>query len=360
MLRHVLGLTTMLAVTASWGGEGPQVSRPCLLVEPQVVELPEAHQLTEVAAEVEVSNTCGFALPVQVVPLREDGSGTVGMTVLAPGERTTAVLRQPVGLKLGAASFRFGITSADPARPSAKVTLSTFVQSAYDPEAQRLDFGTVDRSLGASRTAVVASREVPALAITGAEALPPFMTLHVGVSDLGQPQSVPVTLTIDRGAPEGLHRGVVVLRTNVPSQPRAPLIVVANVFGDIVPARHPVDFGIVERGRPAVAEVELRSRSGRPVRIAAASAPEGDVETELRQCETGEPSCLLLVCRTTPQIDRAIHALVELHVEGVDDPVPITLVGVVVDDLARVRSLGVIDGATELHLEGAESAGSRP
>ncbi|HET9768294.1 MAG TPA: hypothetical protein VFS60_15680, partial [Thermoanaerobaculia bacterium] len=202
------------------------------------------------------------------------GEARASKTRLLPGERLEVAVRQPIGDKLGLTTFRFKVKTDDPATPEIRLSLSGFVQSAYEPETLRVDLGTVDRSRGAAGEVTVATREAASLALVKTDEAPSWLRVAAGES--GDPAALRLAVTAAPGAPLGLQEVRVLLRTDLASQPQLQLRVVAAVFGDFVPSPPHLDLGLARLGSSVGGDVEIRSRSGQRVSITGvAGAPAG-------------------------------------------------------------------------------------
>lgn len=265
-----------------------------------------------------------------------DGTGKISIEPLhlPPGGVARIAVEQPLADRLGEVAYRYALLTDEPGAPRYRFSLAGFVQSAYDPERSRFEFGTLDRASGGRVEIELASREVDRLNILGVEAAPPYLQLSWSDASADGENPARLAATLAPGAPQGLLAGSVRLRTNVPSQPLVAVQYVAQVFGDVVPSRNPVPLGAIRIGESAVAVVRFESRSGRLFALAPA-APEGaksPLELAFRDCAGAAPSaaCRELEVRFTPLVPGPISGIIELSVAGDSAPLPLIYTGLAI------------------------------
>ena len=294
----------------------------------------DRYQFETVGRTFELSKS-GTA-PVRITQaIALDGTGRISVDpmLLPPGGGARIEVQQPLGDRLGEVAFRYALLTDEPGADRYRFSLSGFVQSAFDPERPRFEFGNLDRARGGRAEIGLASREVDRLRILSVEEAPPF--LQLSWSEPGGPEGqVDLVATLAPGAPQGLLAGSVRLRTNVPSQPLVAVQYVAQVFGDVVPSRNPVPLGAIRIGESAVAVVHFESRSGRLFSLAPA-APEGaksPLELAFRDCAGAAPSaaCRELEVRFTPLVPGPISGIIELRVAGDSAPLPLIYTGLAI------------------------------
>jgi hypothetical protein len=272
-----------------------------------------------------------------------DGTGRISFhpEILTPGAIGRAEVVQPLADRLGEVAFRYALLTDDPGSPRYRFTLSGFVQSAFDPERPRLEFGTLDRTQGGRAEVAVASREVERLEILGVEESPPFLKISWDPLRPGEP-SIRVVATLTPGAPQGLLTGRVVLRTNVSHQPTLALQYTAQVFGDVVPEANPVQFGAIRVGESITRTVRLRSRTGRPFE-AAAAGPDSSWAATVRSCDgaPGPSTCQELELRLTALAPGPLVATIEIEIAGESVRLPLICNGLVVQPGTNIRQVEI-------------------
>jgi hypothetical protein len=283
--------------------------------------------------------------------------------VVPPGGRGEVWVEQPVGDRLGEVTFRFGLKTNDPALPEPKLTLTGFVQSAYDPEVGRIELGQIDRGQGATARFELVTREADRLGNVTMVEGPRWVRLTArGERDSGQ--GVELEVAIEPNAPLGFHVERLLLRTDVPQQPDYVLELRTSISGDVVASEAPIDLGVLRHHQPFVKEITLRSRSGLPVAIAAVDS--GFLEVAESACPgPSDPACRRLSLTGTPQDLGSLVGVLQVHLVGDPEPLPLRYAGVVAPRDTVVRDLGLLAEGTVVHSDGriergGGQAASRP
>jgi hypothetical protein len=284
----------------------------------------------------------GPVLIEQALAVRGEGVLTVDPALVPAGGLTRVALRQPLAESLGETGFRYALITDEPGVSRYRFSISGFVQSAFDPERPALDFGRIDRSRGATVRTELFSREVARLELgEAAGELPSELSLafeRAGIAGEG----LVLVGTLAPGAPLGIASGSFELRTNVPKQPRLVVSYRAEVFGDVVPSKHPVDFGLVYTGQETVKELELRSRSGTAFRVEGIDDDVGLLGIEFAPCSGNEPdSCYAVRLRTVVPEPRPFGGILKLRLEGDPEPIPLSYGGFVVPEGVEIRKINM-------------------
>ncbi len=258
-----------------------------LVVEQPTARFGEAYVGTELVHTFVVRND--GSRPVRILEVQPQPPGATLPGPIAPGARADVVVRQPTQDRLGMASFRFTL-KADDGLPDRRLSLSGFLQSAYDPDRAVLmgevaPSGSAELSLG--------SREVDRLDVAEVTGAPPF--LAVDTSTRAPDGTVRVRVTVAADAPLGVHAGTFQLRTNVPHQPTVGVAYQLRVFEDVAPGDLPVDLGLLPEGEPFEKQTLLRSRSGRAFEVKAVEGAAPGLTVEALPCAPPSPSCRALV-----------------------------------------------------------------
>jgi len=341
-----LSLLVALLASAAAPASG-QVAEPAeggsLLFSQPHAAFADAYQFDVVRQAFPFTNTGTEAVTiVQTFSVAPDGGLEVRPEQVPPGGTGEVWISQPLGDRLGKAAFRYAIVTDEGEGRRYRMTLSGFVQSAYDPERILADFGRVTRDQGAEVPVGLFSREVARLEFDGAEGLPEFLEI-AGTERAGETdEGVTLRLRLLPNSPQGHVAGAFRLRTNVKRQAVLMLHFQGLVLGDVRPSANPVEFGIVETGMRSSRVVELRSQSGRPFRVERVDDPSGRFTISVLPCG-GEPSdrgCSRLELATTPAEKSRIAG--ELQVWIASDPQPIRLrySGVAVPPGTRVKRIG--------------------
>jgi hypothetical protein len=289
MRRPALVALALLGATAAPGQPTP-TPVPGLVVEEPSARFGEAY--------------AGASL-VHAFTLRNDGPRPVRVLEVAPaaadalpgpippGGRASVTVRQTAEGRLGVATYRF-LLKADDGQPERRLSLFGFVQSAYDPDQPVLEG---DLAPGGVARVVVGSREVDALEVLGIDDAPPFLAMDA--TERGPDGEVTLKATVAATAPLGVHTGTLHVRTNVPHQPRLPVIYRLNVFEDVAPEKAPVDLGILRRGQPFEKRAVLKSRAGRAFEVKSVTGAPAAFTVESAPCAEPAPSCRALVFKGT-------------------------------------------------------------
>jgi hypothetical protein len=294
---------------------------------PSVLELTEtAASFGDVHAGAVVTHRFPFRnrgrRPVRITGVRAAstrGEVEVHPEVVPPGGEGYVEVRQPIGGRLGLATFRFAV-KADDGAGERRITLGGFVQSAYDPDQPLVDFGTV--APGSVAPLDLFSREVDRLEVRDVVDAPPFLSVEAGGRAGLAREGVALRLRLALDVPLGDHAGAVRVRTNVEHQPEVTVAWRASVFEDVAPSESPVDLGVVREGRPFTKAVRLERRSGAPLEVERVDAGNG-VTVEVEPCP--EPSA---ACRA-------------LRLRGVGPPAGATLAGALSVTLKDARPMSL-------------------
>lgn len=314
----------------------PGVAPPGLVIEQPHVTFPDDYQGALLQHRFEFRNASAKPVLVQS-GLAISGTGTVRFepALVAPGARGAAYVTQPLQ-GLGRASFRFALITDEPGVARYRMSLSGFIQSAYDPEVARLDFGQLERGQTGQATLELFSREVDALRVLRISGAPAYLDVRAdaraGLADEG----VRVHATLRPGAPLGVTSGTLRLETNVGAQPFYELAYTLRIFGDVQPSEQPIAFGLLRAGQEASGEVLLRSRSGVAVSVLSAQDPSGVVEAHSQPCGSG---CARLVLTAYTETTGSLEGTLDVRLAGSDEPLPLRYVGWVVAPQTEVRTL---------------------
>ncbi len=287
--------------------------------------------------------------PVSILAVRPRSEGGTGEAVprqVPPGGKGEIRVRQPVGDRLGLSAFRIAIDTDDPGAPLLRLGLSGFVESAYEPQAPRLDFGTLFTEAGGERSIELASREVERLEVRSIAGAPGFLDVRVAGRSGEVGEGVRIVARVATGAPIGIHNGTLVVSTNVPNQPEVAVPWSATVYGDVVPDRNPVSFDLVRLGQSYEASVVLRSRSGKPVAVDGIADPDGRVAGTVGPCpgpDAGD-SCRQLRLSGLVLATGAFGGTLAVRIRGQEAPLPIRYAGLAISSTAKVKTLGFTQG----------------
>ena len=328
----LVAVVVRLLPPAALGGDVPaDTSGSLAFVEPHASFAP-LHQGETLTHSFAFKNEGRRAVKIlSGIALTSSGAVAFEPAVVAPGAQGVVTVSQPIGAELGVTGFRFAVVT-DEGRY--RMNLSGFVESAFEPETPRLDFGTIDRERGSSLEIEVASREVPRLDTSDIEA-PPFLEVKVGAAADGA--GIRLRAGLLSGCPVGLNRGTIRVRTNVPTQPWLVVSYAYAAWGDVVPAEHPVSFGLVRMGEEARKEVELASRAGKSFEVAEATDPDGIVGVEITA--DGKGGLARLVATVHPRALGPLDGTLLVWLGGEAEPLPISYRAIVMAPETSVREI---------------------
>lgn len=334
----VLALAACAAV--AWADEPPAA----LAFAQATVDAGDVYQFAVLEQRFDFTNTSERDVRITGIQAGDPAAEVEPQTGLfAPGQDGSLRIRQPLGPRLGEATFRFTVLTDDPLRPGQELVLSAFVQSAYDDELPFLDFGDVDRSLGKTLPFEVATREADSVDLVEVVSAPDFVRVtpgrRVGVGG----ESLELAVTVDPGARPGLQVGVLHLRTSVAHHPDYLIRFRAGIFGDVVPGETPLQLGMVRVGEAFSAELQLSSRTGRPFRVGPLKDSRGWLQASASPCGggAGPSDCWIVTARQTAVRPGQLAGVLEAQVDG--EVLPLAYTGLAIDRDAAVRDLGQLD-----------------
>lgn len=350
-IAAILGLLTVESISG-WIDNSTGAAfaaSPALVFEAPRAEFGERYQGSIVEHEFPFENRGSASINIQAVIPRSDGAtGEAIPTRVAPGARGFVKVRIPLGDRLGETNFRIAVDSDDPAAPRVRLGLSGFVQSAYQPADFQIDFGVVEQTRGRGSSFEVGSREIERLEVHGFESSVPWLSAEVQARSGEVGEQVRLLARVAEGAPLGLNRGRLVVRTNVPHQPTVSLPFVAQIYGDIVPDRNPISLGLARLGEEMHGEVRLTHREGLAFDFARAEAPAG-IEVVPTSCPGEEtvPSCLLLRVIARPTVPGTLEGEFKVSFRGATSVLPLRFSGVIAGPNTEIRKIDLTQLAND-------------
>jgi len=268
---------------------------------------------------------------------------TVTPETLSPGQSGEFLVRQDLGMRLGKVAYRYVVRTDESGGRRHRVSLSGFVQSAYDPELLSVEFGEVDGLTGGSAEAVIASREVDRLEFLGVVDAPPYLQVTVPDRAGASGEGLLVLFSLDPAAPPGYLAGKVRLRTNVPHQPYAIAVFYAMVVGRVAPSENPVDLGVIDVGSTLHKEVLLLSRDGEPFEVDRVEDSAEILDVSVVACDGdgsgAGPPCRRLDISLDATVRKPLSGQLKVWLVGADDPITLSYRGIVVTPGTEIREL---------------------
>ncbi len=350
-------LAAVVLTTAGAFASGAEEAPLALVFDTPHAEFGERYQHQTVVHRFAVENPAAHAVRI-VSLLPRSGDGWVeGVPVeLPPGGRAELVVHQPMAERLGKTAIRIGAYTDErdgfdvsPGTAHYKLSISGFVQSAYDPEALQVGLGWVDQTVGSRASFELASREVPALTLIGVRDAPDGITVR-DIGAVGLPgEGRKFELTLAPGAALGFHEGLLHLETNVTNQPLMALRYWANVFADVVPDRNPIKLSGGRAFETVTEVVELRSRSGKTVQVFSFEDTAGAFELMSDEpCVADQNSCRRLTLRAQPTASGPIEGTLQIRLSDEEPPLPLLYRGWVLDANAVIRQIDATEGTKEV------------
>ena len=289
-LAMAMGAVWAAAVFAQPPTTPAQVPSPApgLVVEEPTARFGEAYAGAEIVHVFALRND--GARPVRVLEVLPNTPPTRVDPLpgpIPPGGRAEVTVRQGTLGQLGVYVHRF-LLKTDDGLPDRRLSLSGFLQSAYDPD-QPILHG--DAAPGAVLQLAVGSREVERLDVLKVEDAPAF--LRVDTTGRNADGAVLLRAALAPDAPLGLHTGTLVLRTSLAHQPAITVPYRLVVFEDVAPEHAPVELGTLREGQPFEKKTRLRSRSGKPFEVTGVEGTDG-VTGSAGPCPEPAPSCRVL------------------------------------------------------------------
>lgn len=323
----------------------PGSAPPALVFEQPHASFPDGYQGAVVRQNFAFRNT--GTKPVRIEQgLAISGSGTVQFepALVPPGGTGVARVAQPLQ-GLGRASFRFALITDEPGVARYRLSLSGFIESAYEPEQARLDFGQLERDQGGQATLELFSRNVEALRVLRVAGAPSYLAVQTDARTGLASEGVLVRASVRAGAPLGVTSGVLRLETNVGVQPVYELAYTLRVFGDVLPSEQPVALGLLRAGQEGAGQVVLRSRSGSAVSVLSATDPSGVVEAEIQSCGN---DCARLVLTAYTESTGSLEGTLNVRLAGSSEVLPLRYVGWVITPQTEVRALDLSQPTLDL------------
>jgi len=315
---------------------------PRLAFEQPIADLGEAYQFGAIDHVFQVVNR--GERPVRILaaqPVSTAATVRFEPAVLPPGGEGRVSVHQPVGDKLGVATFRIKVTTDDPGGPEQKLALKVFVQSAYDPETALLAFGEVSRHDGARRDFTIGTREAPALRFLGALDAPDWIAVEsLGATAEG---ALKVRVSLKPSAPLGSRQVAFRIRTDLPCQNDFRVELSVAIFEDVVASPAHLDLGLVRIGQEVHPAVRLVRRAGPPLEIERIEGALPGMTPEAGPC-TGTAagagdSCREISVRYSPKELGNQTGVLLVHLAGRSEPIPISYAVLAVAENAQVRDV---------------------
>lgn len=272
---------------------------------------------------------------------------------VAPGAAGEVLVRQPVAERLGRVAFRFALVTDEPGVSRYRLGVTSFVESAYDPELPLLDFGVVDKGATRSAEAEVFSREVASLQVLAVADVPAFLRVEASARTGLAGEGVRLRATLDgAAAPLGVTRGSLRLRTNVEAQPDCLVGYSLNVVGDVMTSVDVLGLGLVRQGETAAAELTLVSRSGRPLEVTAVEDLDRLVTARALPCAADKagPGCRRIRVEHAGGAKGPFSGRLLIRLAGQAEPLRVRYSGIVIGPDTRIKEMDLAQEPAESEL----------
>ncbi len=248
-----------------------------------------------------------------------------------PGERGEIVVRvNPRGRDPRLSQF-VTLTTDDPERPTVRLDIRAEVRTVVIVSPRAAGFGTVEKDQVAEATIHVAGRTEDFRIIEAVADNPDLIRVEVGETHLhefeGEPEPLRRTelkIRLLKGAPVGLVRQFITVRTNDPRRERLRVDAIATVVGDLEVLPDRLMLGSVIIGESIEREIVIRSRSGTPftIRDVRNATPDPDAciltVTPVANPDGAPPNAYTLTLKITmPEHGRAVrgHLTIQTNVD---------------------------------------------
>jgi hypothetical protein len=337
----------VLAALASLAVAGgvPAADGGALRIDP--VETPvELYQFGIVTGQFTVHND-GEA-PVRIVsvkPRRGRGDGSAEPEVVPPGGSAVVSVRRAVEYHLGLIRYGFVIATDETDRPTYIARLPTFVQSAYQPETQSVDFGPVTAGTRPEVEFEVTSTDVEALRVVELKSAPDWLDVEWDPAlDADDPQRVRLRARLKDAAPRGTLFGYIHLRTDFAAQPDLVVAVEGTVFGEHLAEPFPLMFGGLHENTAKTIALKVWRRDGQAPELAKAVSSDPAVTVEAGECAD---DCLGLDVTLQAGAPRSFRGRIVLEFTGSEETLDVPFDAMIVSEGTALEDLGVLDRDVE-------------
>ncbi len=334
---RMLAVLMTLAVT----GVAAAAEDGALRIDP-VEETVELYQFGIVEGEFTVHNDSDAPVRIlSVRPRRGRGDGSAVPDVVPPGGSSVVSVRRAVEYHLGQITYGFVIATDEDDQPTYVARLPTFVQSAYQPEVQVIEFGAVAAGTQPEVEFEVASADTAALRVLELKQAPDWLDVQWDPAlDADDPQRVRMRARLKDTAPRGSLFGYVNLRTDLAAQPDLVIAVEGTVFGEHLAEPFPLMFGGLHEDTAKTVSLKVWRRDGeRPV-LASSASSDPAVTVQATECAD---DCLTLDVTLQAGKPRSLRGRIELAFVGSEETLEVPFDAMVVSKGTALEDLGVLD-----------------
>ena len=267
---------------------------------------------------VSLDKTCGCtAAKADFTQLKTGETGQITLemnTVQFMGEKKSNVL---VNL-----AFEGGGTT------QVRIPVRSYIRSDVVVQPGSADFGAVEIGSGGTKTLKVDYAGKPDWRIEGVESSSPHVTAEaVETARTGGTVTYDLVVKVAEGAPLGVVKDRLVLRTNDSPSGDVPVLVSATVNPDIMVTPQKVTFGTLRPGERKTVNVVVRGK--KPFRIDEVVSEELACFAVRLDSQSTKPVHIIPLTIEAPEMDGSIDETFEVTVAGRDTPLTFTAFGTV-------------------------------
>lgn len=312
----------------------------------------EVYQGDSAQLRFEVRNVTNRSITIdQVFPRRGNGSGVAKPNTLAPGAKGEIELELTFPEALGAGQVNFLVKTDHPGKPTEKLGVGYFVQSAFVPELRLLDFGSLHTGQRARSTIEVSSRLVPELRLDQVVSKPDWLQVEVMPSASGSGQTRKIVATTTGLPPVGITTSEILLKSNVDDGRLLRVPVVLRSFSKYGIEPIPLSLGGVPEGMDKRSQLRIKKFDGGDVQVDNVDTGSPALWAEQVSCGSG---CVdLMLTFDSMKARGGLRTLLKVGFKDETQPLVVPIDALVVPIGVKSIELGDLDtltvrGKTEL------------
>ncbi len=212
------------------------------------------------------------------------------------------------------------ITFDSPQRAEVRIPISAYIRTDVVLTPGSVNFGSVDKGVGAERTISVAYAGRADWHLRGVENLPEYLKTEVAENTrVGGSVRYTLKVTLAKNAPVGPFRSQINLITDDTSNPRIPLLIEGEVVPDIVINPSVVSLGMMKPGQEKTVNVVIRGK--RPFKISKVECDSDLHAFKVRMPEDSKVVHVLPLTISTPNGEGTLVEKFTVTIDGRDEPV---------------------------------------
>jgi hypothetical protein len=294
----------------------------------------EVYQNTHIKSQIELANA--FDQPVQILKItpRRDADKVIEQPLVVPPRSTIFV---PVdvftAMDAGDRTHSFLVESSSGKNLYAHVKV--FGVSVLDEPLPTIDLGIVESGAPANvKSLTLTSREISEFRISRITEIPDFIDVKIGADGRT------LEAKAKDGATWGRHFGILKIAFDSPLQNSAWVQVNAEVRGEVIASRNPIDWGITKKNEIASDLTELTSKNGKAFKVGQIRVEGLMATAHVDQCPLPKAGCYRLMIRLNEdQATGRVNGRVWVDIPEFKQSLPIDIGGVLLDKTDRIISI---------------------